>query len=304
MNFLVWGFIYCLFFINSSAESGLSQDITFTSSRSRVVVFDVDDTLCKERDVRIVFFSAGDKERNFLVIPQLLTSFWGKVKFEVLKAKGQFDIFSKENLRRGHRTFRTGEGNYAKDLKVVIREGETLSDVILVDDDHTYCADDQRPLLVTVNLLGWSIKEEDKKEKSEEGPLISSWDWEEKHSSFYLNSVYFMIGVFKTYFENEKYKILPFREGLNVILPEKNYYNSFFEKHLFAYDMYDLGLSEVQKRVPNAKFYGLRHPEIGTYGNKPWHNECTQQKQVRIANELMEAFVMNLWESYSTKYVK
>ncbi|XP_065218266.1 uncharacterized protein LOC135844087 [Planococcus citri] len=305
MNFLICGFIYCLFSTNINAKSGLSQDITSSSSRSRVVVFDIDCTLCKpqvildqlenakkyhpecpiffwnnvshvflpylqvlfdyliEHDVRIVFFSFGDKERNVLVISQLLTSFWGEVKYEALKTKGQFDIFSMEDTREG---IHESEYEFVKDLKVVLKGPETLSDAILVEDYRGYVAFDQKPYLQIMDLTFWYIREENERERAEW--LYSSY-WKRNSPNYHLNSVYFMIGIFKTYFENEKYKILPFRESLNEILPEKKYYQDFFETHSFAYDMFDLGLSEVQKRVPNATFYGLRHPKVGSYTSIP-----------------------------------
>ncbi|XP_065218529.1 uncharacterized protein LOC135844298 isoform X2 [Planococcus citri] len=289
---------------NSSVE-GSSDTVTPPSTRSRVVVFDIDGTLCKsnvwdkekkiilvrksfpecpiidwkprwfdgsigryphvflphlkilfdyllQQGVRIVFFSAACKERNLTVIPELLTSFWGNEKFEALKAEGQFDIFSEEHCRKG--AVRGHEGNYVKDLKVVFREGETILDVILVEDDASYVAHDQKPCLRIINLRCWRITDKDKVEEVDE----IYCDWEGKSINFCLNSVYYMLGVFKTYFGHEKYKVLPLREGLNQLLPKEACYGNddvFFAKHSFADDMINLGLSEVQKVVPNAMYY-------------------------------------------------
>ncbi|XP_065217530.1 uncharacterized protein LOC135843524 [Planococcus citri] len=290
MNSIVYIFCCSFSLVNIiHVTPGSLGPVTSPLQRSRVVAFDIDHTLCEgyltEDELKIVrknhpecpilfwteyissTYNKTYEKRNLCIIAELLTSFWGAVKFEALKSKGQFDILSKENMRAGNETFRSGEGIYVKDLKAVIREGETLSDVILVEDDPTYVAYDQKPFLKIYDLLSLTHKlEVNHTEKAKDEHPISYWERKSPH--FVLNSGYFMIGVFKTYFENEKYKILPFREALNVILPEKNYGEDFFQKHLFAYDMFDLGLSEVQKRVPNASFYGLRHPYVGSYDSR------------------------------------
>ncbi|XP_065217541.1 uncharacterized protein LOC135843534 [Planococcus citri] len=320
MNSIVYIFC-CLFSFNIIHVTPASLGpVTSPIKRSRVVAFDIDDTLCTrpdyfrdeleqlnivrknhpecpiicftdtscvlnttytyvflpylhilfdyllKEDVRIVFFSAADKRRNLQVIAELLTSFWGTVKFETLKAKGQFDILSLENMREGNKSFRSGEGNYVKDLKAVIRDGETLLDVILVEDDASFVAYDQKPFLRVYNLAFWEIREVNHTEMAKDEDPVSFWRRKSPH--FPLNNVYYMLGVFKTYFENERCKKLPFREALNETLPEKGYFYDFFHEHSFVYDMFDLGLSEVQKRVPNATFYGLRHPHVGSYKSK------------------------------------
>ncbi|XP_065218635.1 uncharacterized protein LOC135844387 isoform X7 [Planococcus citri] len=287
---------------SKSSDEGPSDAVTSQPTRSRVVVFDIDGTLCYarhmgekeeiirksfpecpiidwnerlfdgsiyrtphvflphlkilfdyllEQGVRIVFFSSGPKERNLTVIPELLTSFWGCEKFKALKAEGQFDIFSEEHTRE--RAFPDETGGYVKDLKVVIRDGETLSDAILVEDDYTFAAHDQKPYLFIIDLTFWRITDKDEAEKEDKGYGI----WVGKTSNFCVNSIFYMLGVFKTYFGHEKYKVLPLREGLNQLLPKEAYKNGseFFAKHSFADDMINLGLSEVRKLVPNAMYY-------------------------------------------------
>ncbi|XP_065206919.1 uncharacterized protein LOC135836185 [Planococcus citri] len=281
-------------------KHGLSKADASPSSRSRVVVFDIDDTLCKsdfigiragekalkiaiknhpecpfifsdewedrsfmrklhvflpylqivfdyllQQGVRIVFFSCSMKKRNVSVIPELLISFWGREKFEALKAKGQFEIFSAEHVRPCT-TFQD-EGTCVKDLKVVIRGDETLSDAILVEGVISFAAYDQKPVLNIIELKEWCLSD-----NYRHIPLSRAG----KSNNFPLNSVYYMFGVFRTYFENEKFKVLPLREGLRQILPEDACsLISFFLKHSFANDMIELGLSEVQKVVPDAIYY-------------------------------------------------
>ncbi|XP_065218633.1 uncharacterized protein LOC135844387 isoform X5 [Planococcus citri] len=289
---------------SKSSDEGSSDAVTSPSTRRRVVVFDIDGTLCKgglvwekeeelirksfpecpiivwnchyrdgsigryphlflphlrilfdyllERGVRIAFFSSAAKERNLTVIPELLTSFWGIEKFEALKAEGQFDIFSQEHMRRG--IFHGSEGGNVKDLKVVIRDGETLLDVILVEDTGSYAANGQKPYLFIIDMTFWHITDKDEVKKVKRKMYCN---WEGKTSNFCVNSVYYMLGVFKTYFGHEKYNVLPLRKGLNQLLPKEAFKNgqAFFAKHSFADDMINSGLSEVQKVVPDAVYY-------------------------------------------------
>jgi hypothetical protein len=183
-----------------------------------------------EQGARIVFFSGGSEERNVAVIPALLTSFWGDQKYKTLKSKGQFDIFSKEDL---HNHCREDH----KDLNVVIRDGESLSDVVLVDNDPFFTVRDQKPSIHVRNI--WC-------------PFWADADIDRFHER--TDSVYYMIGLFKTYFERKKYRKLPLREGLQCIIPEDH------ERTLpvaspFVRKMMELGLSEVRKQIPNATFY-------------------------------------------------
>ncbi|XP_065218639.1 uncharacterized protein LOC135844387 isoform X11 [Planococcus citri] len=284
---------------SKSSDEGSSDAVTPPSTRSPVVVFDIDNTLCYgeylseegiirksfpecpiivwnkpyrngettryphvflphlkilfdyllEQGVRIAFFSSGPKERNLTVIPELLTSFWGSEKSEALKAKGQFDIFSEEHLRKSTSLERRNE---VKDLKIVIRDGETLLDAILVEDDPTFVAHDQKPCLYIIDLSFWSITDKEKIRKNES----RGGYWKGKTDNFPVNSVYYMFGVFKTYFGHEEYKVLPLREGLNQLVPKEACYRDFFRnKNSFVDDMIDSGLSEVQKVVHDAMYY-------------------------------------------------
>ena len=204
-----------------------SSDARPPKTRNFVVVFDIDNTLCKnivsrenvefaseyhpecpiiewngyshlflphlqilfhyllDKGGRIVFFSSAVEERNVSVIPELLTSFWGDEKYRALKSKGQFDIFSKAHTRNGIEN--TKEGNYVKDLRVVLRDGESLSDVILVEDDHSATASDQQPFLNIIDLFNWVLWDQGK----DEDDLGFNYD-------FAMNSTYYMLGVFKT----------------------------------------------------------------------------------------------------------
>lgn len=199
-----------------------------------------------ERGVRIVFFSSALKERNLSVIPELLTSFWGAARYQTLKSEGQFEIFSRDNLRLGLHLGR--EGNCVKDLRIVIEKDESLLDAVLIENDSSYTAYDQEPCIYVIDLFLAYLDER-----------------RDKEANFYhfaKNSAYYIIGLFKTYFEHEKYNKLPFREGLDQILPtdlRESY--SFFKQHPFADKMIRIGLEEVQKKVPDARLYKSLDPE-------------------------------------------
>ncbi|XP_065218634.1 uncharacterized protein LOC135844387 isoform X6 [Planococcus citri] len=284
---------------SDEVKPGPSDAVTSPSTRSRVVVFDIENTLCYtwfltkeqeeiiersfpecpviaaesitaerphaflphlkilfgyllEQGVRIIFFASDTKKNRGAVtaLQELLALFWGSEIFEALKAEGQFDIFTEEHLSK--ETFRD-EGNKVKDLKVVIRGSETLLDAILVEDDRNYAVHDQKPCLYIIDLMRWLITDKDEigKNKEREG------FWGKKSDNFPLNSVYYMLGVFKTYFGSEKYKALPLREGLDKLLPKEAKAKSvdFFKTHPFADCMINLGLSQVRKQVPSAMYY-------------------------------------------------
>lgn len=182
---------------------------------------------------RIVFFSAAVKERNEKVVAELLESFWGTKKYETLRSEGQFMTFSKDDLilRRDRDPTDKSCGQYVKDLVKVIRDGESLSDIILVDDDSSYATRDQLPLIVVRN--GYFLGEA-------------------------LNNIYYILGLFKTYFENDEYNKLPLRGGINKMFSEQTFEENnryFDEKHPFSIRMINIGLLEVRKLIPEARLY-------------------------------------------------
>jgi hypothetical protein len=206
-----------------------------------------------EQGVRIVMFSAGQKSRNTAVISELLTSLWGRKKYTALKAAGQFAIFSMDDTRWGN----SSNGKfyqYIKDLGVVLRDGESLSDAVLVDDDPSSAPLGQDLYLdPIIKLETWYENGDHSREE------------ELRFCNLAKINIYYMLGVFKTYFEHEKYRKLSFKEGLNQILPaarlenKRRHFQSFFlTKHPFLRQMIDVGLSEIRKKVPNATFYGLK----------------------------------------------
>lgn len=257
---------------NEIVNASSSGSTAPTANRKFVVVFDIDDTLCAkadsqeqltyarqnqpessfifgvpnsvcyvcvpylqvlfeyllEKNVRLVFFSAGSMERNVLLITRLLLSFWDRETFIALRLDGQFDILSREDT---HYDGPVGEdAQRKKDLQKVIKEGETLWDAILVDDNPKNTVSGQGPCLNILKLRSWLVK---RKEDSE-CPIYN---------------IYYMVGVFKTYFEDDRYSKMPLREGIKEMnLPERLKINKGLVRKIV-----DLGYSEVLSRRGNAK---------------------------------------------------
>jgi len=200
-----------------------------------------------EQGARIVFLSAGIKERNVAVISGLLTSFWGCEKYEGMKSKGQFYIFSKEDMREGNRSANE-VSDWVKDLRKVIREGESLSDIILVDDCHSYQAHDQRLFIGVTNLYG------------------------ESRNPCPVNNVYYLLGIFKRYFEDKKCKKLSLRDGLARILcfmkTDAPYNLLAKEDHPWTRKTIDIGFSVVREQFPNAAVHRKERFIISVKGKR------------------------------------
>jgi hypothetical protein len=204
--------------------------------------------------VRVVFFSSAVEERNNTVIPKLLKKVLGKERYESLHEQGQFEIFSRQHLREGDSDF--GEyGNDVKDLAKVIKEGEDLADAILVEDQPTYTAYGQWPCIKVLDCMLWDITGKN-----------------DARDSYPKNTVYHLLGLFKTYFENEEYKQMPLRKGIEKLcpIPPPRHDNGIKRKNQppplfrpdndqqFTYRMICLGLDEVRKKHKKAIVYGKK----------------------------------------------
>ena len=196
-----------------------------------------------KQDVRIVFFSENANgffvenpdTRNALIIPKLLTSFWGSEKYEALKSSGQFRIhFSDQTSYYRNQT--SDYETYLKNLKSVIQDKESLSNVVLVDDASMPCNPDEEPYIHVRGFYPGTDRDYSR-----------------------LNSVYYMLGVFRTYFEDDKYRAMWMKDALTQILPADlgaDEAERYFDlDHTFVQRMTDLGLSAVREEVPNATLY-------------------------------------------------
>ena len=119
-----------------------------------------------EQGVRLVFFSSCDNERrNEFLISELLKVFWGNWKYESLKSRGQFEVFSMGDIERANRQFTDEHG--CKNLQIVVRNGESLLDAILVEDSQCWVARNQEPHIHVpdIDYAAWTWTNEDTKRR-------------------------------------------------------------------------------------------------------------------------------------------
>lgn len=235
---------------------------TFEHDRSKVMGFwlpymDVLFDYLMKFDSRIVIFSSSIEERNVSIINQALTQVYGEDKYRDLLEKGQFKILSKQHLRPGDRE-RKEFGNFIKDLTIVVQNGEDIENAILIEDQPSYAAHDQVFCIKSFDLEEWCYTASPN-----------------SRHSFRKNGTYYLLGLFKEYFENKKYSDLSLRAGLKTMFEEQHgkihdkgiYYPSDYfyiddrgeSSHVnakFTTAMLDSGLAEVQKKYPEASFYG------------------------------------------------
>ena len=205
-----------------------------------------------ENGSRIVFFSAGNEDRNKFLVDALLSTILGRQYYQQLKEKGQFSVFSSNNLRRSYHLHETGvgmiHGHYVKDLAQVLQDDEVIENSILVEDQPAYAAFNSKPCIMSLILYQWDIL-----------------SFNDSELSFPKNNVYYLLGIFISYFDSDKSLSLSLREGIEKIYQEKvspdhlKNGNAPLEKfHPFVLEMISLGLLEVQKQRPDAVFYGTK----------------------------------------------
>jgi hypothetical protein len=196
-----------------------------------------------DHKARIVFFSAGIEERNIALLEQVMPQYLGKESYETLKAQGQFKIFSRGDLTETSYE-NPGEGRYFKDLNKVINNGLGQKNAILIDDDRSYIPSSQRTYIQPLDLSDWNVFA-----RSKEG-----------YKCFAGNGAYYLLGIFKEYFEKEQYSAIKLQDGITKVYKERGV-SIFKEYHAkpqnpFVRAMVYIGLEEVQKTHPEAALYG------------------------------------------------
>eukprot|EP01034_Spumella_vulgaris_P025583 gene25583-32055_t len=77
---------------------------------------------------------------------------------------------------------------------------------------------------------------------------------------FAKNTVYYLLGIFKQYFECEEYNQLSLRESIKLILSKDSPIPYDSKRNMPTYpvqmELIHSGLQEVRKKVPEALFYG------------------------------------------------
>jgi hypothetical protein len=104
-------------------------------------------------NVRVSFFSGGEKIRNDLFVQELLTLSLGKEKYE--KIKDQVRILSQEDLKQS--TFgdrmELCDGKMQKDLYKVVQTADELANALLIEDDESFVANGQAKNLLYAGSL-------------------------------------------------------------------------------------------------------------------------------------------------------
>lgn len=124
------------------------------------------------KGVRVSFYSSGDEDRNKEFVRKLLEISLGQTKYDEIKCS--ISILSRNDLvktegdsREHYRLYGLHHGNKKKDLSKVLKEGETLENTILIDDDASYVSIGQAknflhapvPRVLDYQLLASRIKE-------------------------------------------------------------------------------------------------------------------------------------------------
>lgn len=112
--------------------------------------------------VRMSFFSSGIKERNELLVPELLCLSLGKKRYESIQDK--VVICSRNDLEKAAESLKNAQydyygfcsGNDTKDLNKILREDEDLEWAILVDDDQSYVHYGQEKNLLKIPMA-WEL---------------------------------------------------------------------------------------------------------------------------------------------------
>lgn len=102
--------------------------------------------LFQTENVKISFFSAGDKKRNIVFVDQLLKLSLPEIEYEEVKSK--ICILSRDDLteptheegRKQYELYDVYPGNRQKDLSKALENSEFLENAVLIDDDSSYIA--------------------------------------------------------------------------------------------------------------------------------------------------------------------
>jgi hypothetical protein len=155
---------------------------------------------------RVCFFSSGLAERNHEVLGEVLARSFAAEELARLRGLGQFAIHSRDQLRDADPD--AGEdGNKVKDMRRVLRAGETLEDVVLIEDQPSYVASGQAPCLPAIDIGLWNPGWEVGRDRE-----FGSQGLHRK------NGAAWMLGVFDLLLHDVRYRYRPLRLGLDRLL--------------------------------------------------------------------------------------
>lgn len=198
-----------------------------------------------DHKARIVFFSDELKEGTVALLEQIMPQYLGEERYKLLKAKGQFKIFSEKDSTPISYIdqYEERRTKYIKDLNKVINGGDQRN-AVLIDGDDYHVQDSQHPFIQPLSLWDWNPFSE----------------LEDNFKVFTKNGAYYLFGVFKEYFEKEQYSTLQLKDGLTEVFKERNV-SIFKEFHTnprnhFIREMIHTGLEKVKEAHPEAILYG------------------------------------------------
>ena len=211
----------------------------------------------------------GSKERNENLVSKLLSAFYSDTRKQKLLAAGQFKIFSLSDCHiiRPRCPYNNLPILFQKNLSVILEGNETIDDIILIDDRFDIVANNQE-IMIHMGLFDSS-----RQMNSCFFPI---------HTHFFKNGTYFLLGLFKTYFDTPCYNHLPVREAMKQILMTSNVDSVVKANEKIAGQMVSTGLHYVRLYTPEAVFYGSKHIHMRFFTNEQIISLNHSQDQIKL----------------------
>jgi hypothetical protein len=168
-----------------------------------------------------------------------MTQFYGHEGYTDLSNLKQFRIISRDM------TVVANGDRVKKDLTVLLEDNEALENVILIEDRTTFMHPGQDPCILVYESNGCNEYDTSYSDLS--------------MKLFAKNTSYYLLGIFKQYFESGKYDQLSLRESIKLILStDTTPYEPTRSMPIYPVqlELIRSGLQEVRKTVPEALFYG------------------------------------------------
>lgn len=198
-------------------------------------------------NVRLSFFSAGDEKRNLLFVDELIMRACPDNYHSV---RPEISVLSCEHL--SYRCAGKGQffGQYKKDLRKLLRLGETLESVVLIDDDPSYVEMEQIQNL----LFGKCFHPSNFRDKS----LQEGLSRDDFHN---INHIFYITGLLKILLMELKGQ--PIVNHLRKLNPSLQFDRTFYEDYPefknkdYSNPLYVfIGLKELQKFNSDLNFFG------------------------------------------------
>ena len=215
-----------------------------------------------QKGARIVFFSAGLESRNVSLVDTLMRYIFqdNETAYPNLYFKGHFKVYSRHHLI-----------NNKKDLNIIdYHEGESLENAILIDDKPEWRAPNQDAM---IQAFRFSL--------SNEEPFFHD---------LAKNTTYYLIGLFKLYFNDSEKTPITLGEyvsniSLGLDCMEKQY--------ALLHRLVSLGLEHVRLTTPDATYYpdSVHHQTFLSLPTVATHIETMQRINPQNNTKEIEASV-------------